>query len=189
MFTFTDGSKTRGDSRVCLCHDARSFSLSEHCSVFSAWLVAIHKALCFIEVSDETSYPILSDSFSSLLALTVFNHDSPLIQDILKCLTSLGRDGKSVQFYWIPSHLDISGNELTNTAARRTASASCARCLPLPARDLCPAVKSFVMSQWRRIREGQRNSKLPPSNRGRPATVEKSMTRSLSVGCALITLT
>ena len=161
-FTFTDGSKTEEGVGCAFVsgNDTRSFSLPEHSSVFSAELVAIHKALSFIEVSDETSHLILSDSLSSLLALRLFNHDSPLIQDILKCLTSLGRDGKSVQFCWIPSHVGISGNEFADAAARRAAAAPCTRRLPLPARDFYPAAKSFAMSQWQRIWEDQRNNKL-----------------------------
>ena len=161
-FTFTDGSKTNEGVGCAFVsgHDTRSFSLPEHSSVFSAELVAIHKALCFIEVSDETSHLILSDSLSSLLALRAFNHDSPLIQDILKCLTSLERDGKSVQFCWIPSHVGISGNELADAAERRAAAAPCTRRLPLPARDFYPAVKSFAMFQWQQIWEGQCNNKL-----------------------------
>ena len=33
--------------------DVRSFSLPQHCPVFSSELLAISKVLCFIEVGDE----------------------------------------------------------------------------------------------------------------------------------------
>ena len=65
--TFTDGSKTEegvGCAFVC-GRDTRSFSLPEHSSVSSAELVAIDKALRFIEVSDDTEHVILTDSLSS----------------------------------------------------------------------------------------------------------------------------
>ena len=160
--TFTDGSKTEdGVGCAFICgQDTRSFTLPQHSSVFTSELVAISKALCFIEVSDEVMHLILSDSLSSLLALRAFTPDNPLIQDILKRLTSLGRAGKYVKFCWIPSHVGIHGNELADAAARRAASAPCTRRFPLPARDLNPAISSFVQSQWQREWGVQANNKL-----------------------------
>ena len=60
----------------------------------------------------------------------------------------------------MPSHVGISGNELADSAARRVASAPYTRHLPLPARDLYPAVKSFALSQWQRTWNAQSNNKL-----------------------------
>ena len=160
--TFTDGSKTEEGVGCAFLsgRDTRSFSLPEHASVFSSELIAINKALCFIEVSEEALHLILSDSLSSLLALRAFNHVNPLIQDILRRLTSLERDGKSIRFCWIPSHVGVSGNEHADAAARRAAAAPCTRRLPLPARDFYPAVKSFTLSQWQLMWEAQSNNKL-----------------------------
>ena len=147
---YTDGSKTREGVGCAFVagRDTRSFSLPASASVFSAELVAIDKALSFIEVSNEALYLILTDSLSSLLALRSFNPGDPLVLDILTRVTSLDRAGKSVQFCWIPSHVGITGNELADAAARRAACAPCTRRLPLPARDYCPAVKVFVQSKW-----------------------------------------
>ena len=94
------------------------------------------------------------------MALRAFTSDNPIIQDILKCLTFLERAGKHVKFCWIPSHVGIRGNELADAAARRAASASCTRRFPLPARDLNPAIGSFVQSQWQRAWDEQPNNKL-----------------------------
>ena len=147
---FTDGSKTT-DGVGCAFvtgRDTRSFSLPANASVYSAELIAIEKALCFIEVCDDIFYLLLTDSLSSLLALRSFNPSDPLVQDVLARLTSLDLAGKSVQLCWIPSHVGIAGNELADGAARRAASAACTRRLPLPARDFIPAVGSFVQSEW-----------------------------------------
>ena len=154
---FTDGSKTREGVGCAFVagRDTRSFSLPATASVFSAELVAIDKALCFIEVSDEALHLILSDSLSSLLALRSFNPSDPLVQDILTRLTSLDRAGKYIQFCWIPSHVGITGNELADAAAKRAACAPCTRRLPLPARDYYPAVKVFAQSQWQEEWESQ----------------------------------
>ena len=151
--TFTDGSKTE-EGVGCgflIGRDTRCFSLSEHASVLSSELVAINKALCFIQVSEEALLVILSDSLSSLLALRAFNHVNRLIHDILRRLTSLERHGKSIRICWIPSRVGVSGNEQADAPARRAAAAACTRRLPLPARDFYPAVKSFTLSQWQLI--------------------------------------
>ena len=160
--TFTDGSKTEEGVGCAFVSgsDTRSFSLPEHCSVFSSELIAIFKALCFIEVCDEESHLILSDSLSSLLAIREFYPDNPLIQDILKCLTALELSGKSIKFCWIPSHVGIPGNEMADAAARRAASAPCTRRFPLPARDFYPAVRSFALSRWQRMWDTQCSNKL-----------------------------
>ena len=102
---FTDGSKTvSGVGCAFVCGlDTRSFSLPAHSSVFTSELVAIHKALCFAEVSSDESYLILSDSLSSLLALKSFYPRCPLLQDILVRITSLNEAGKSLRFCWVPS--------------------------------------------------------------------------------------
>ena len=154
---YTDGSKTSEGVGCAFVsgRDTRSFSLPASASVFSAELLAIDKALCFIEVGDEALHLILTDSLSSLLALGRFNPIDPLVQDILTRLASLDRAGKSVQFCWIPSHVGIRGNELADAAARRAASAPCTRRLPLPARDFCPAVNVFVQSRWQEEWEAQ----------------------------------
>ena len=146
---YTDGSKTSEGVGCAFVtdRDTRSFSLPANASVFSAELIAIDKALCFIEVCDEALHLILTDSMSSLLALRSFNPSDSLVQDILTRLTSLDRAGKSILFCWIPSHVGITGNELADAAARRAASAPCTRRLPLPARDFCPAVNQFVHFQ------------------------------------------
>ena len=159
---FTDGWKTSEGVGCAFVagHDTRSFSLPSSTSVFSSELVAIDKALCFIEVSDEALHLILTDSLSSLLALRSFNPSDPLVQDILSRLTSLDRAGKSVQFCWIPSHVGITGNELADAAARRAASAHCTRRMSLPARDFYPAVRASVYSLWQQTWDAQRSNKL-----------------------------
>ena len=177
--TFTDGSKTRegvGSAFVC-GQDTRSFSVPEHSSVFSSELVAIIKALCFIEVSNEALHLILTDSLSSLLALRSFYPMHPLIQDILTRLTSLNQTGKSVQFCWIPSHVGIAGNELADAAARRAASAPCTRRFPLPARDFYPAADAYVRSQWQCMWDTQTRNKLrelKPTLKPWPSSSRKS---------------
>ena len=147
---FTDGSKTEGGVGCSFVNGpvTRSFTLPSHATVFTSELVAIHKALCFIEVSDDYLNVIFTDSLSSLLALSDFNTSHPIIQNILTLLTSLHRAEKSVEFCWIPSHVGISGNEQADEAAKRAARSQCTRSLPLPANDFLSVCSSYIRKKW-----------------------------------------
>ena len=82
--------------------------------MYKSELVALHKALCFIEVCESARHVVFSDSLSSLLALRAFNSSHPILKDILLLLTSLEDAGKSIIFCWIPGHVGVSGNELAD---------------------------------------------------------------------------
>ena len=123
-------------------------------------MIAIDKALRSVEVATEDLHLILTDSLSSLLALRRFYPSHPTLQDILARLSAIDQTGKSVQFCWIPSHVGITGNERADAAARRAASVPCTRRLPIPARDLYPAIRSYVLSQWQRSWDTLAGNKL-----------------------------
>ena len=116
---YTDGSKcdTGVGCAFVVGATTRSFSLPPYATVYSSELIAIYKALCFIEVGDDSRCVIFSDSLSSLLALSGFNPSHPLLQDILLLLTRLNHAGKSVAFCWIPAHVGLEGNERADKAA------------------------------------------------------------------------
>ena len=78
---FTDGSKSdQGAGFAFLCGDTvRSLTLPRHTLVFTLELVAIQKLICFIEVDNESSYLIMSDSLSSLMALRSYNPDNLIV--------------------------------------------------------------------------------------------------------------
>ena len=138
----------------------RSFSLPGHVTVFTAELVAIHKALCFIDVSDCLNNVNFTDSLSSLWALNDFNTYHPILQDILFLLTSFDRTGKTVEFCWIPSHVGVAGNERADEAAKRAAGAQCTRFLPLPARDSFSICSTYASQKWQGEWENSGQSKL-----------------------------
>ena len=159
---YTDGSKTEGGVGCAFVSNltVRSFSLPGHATVFTAELVAIHKALCFIDVSDCLNSVIFTDSLSSLWALNDFNTCHPILQDILFLLTSFGRTGKTVEFCWIPSHVGVAGNERADEAAKRAAGAQCTRFLPLPARDSFSVCSTYARQKWQGEWEDSGQSKL-----------------------------
>ena len=148
--TYTDGSKTDAGVGCAFVMGltTRSFTLPSHATVYTSELIAIHKALSFIEVCEGLRYVIFSDSLSSLLALMAFNPSHPLLQDVLGLLTSLDRAGKSIVLCWIPGHVGLAGNEQADQAAKRATRAACTRSLPLPATDLFPVFKEYVLGKW-----------------------------------------
>ena len=107
-----------------------------------------------------TSNVILTDSLCSILALSDLTTLHPVLQNILVPLTLLDREGKSVLFCWIPSHVGVMGNDKVDEAAKRACKAICTRSFPLLARDLYPAFSGFIRGKWQRERQANVSSKL-----------------------------
>ena len=159
---YTDGSKTEDGVGCAFVSGVvtRSFTLHSRATVFTSELVAIEKALCFMEVSSDVSFVIFTDSLSSLLALSDFNTSHPVVQSILTILTSLDRAGKAVVFCWMPSHIGVAGNDRADEAAKRAARSRCTRFLPLPASDFFPACLSHLRNKWQEEWDTAGSSKL-----------------------------
>jgi len=86
----------------------------------------------------------------SLQALNGFKLELDLIQKILKDYSHLTAIGKTVMLCWIPSHVNIPGNEKADCAAKS------ALFLPItnmrfPAYDLAPRVSKFCLKEWQDI--------------------------------------
>jgi len=96
---------------------------------------------------------------SSPEALSGFKIELNLVLKIIKDYTSLVKAGKVIEFCWIPSHVNIPGNERAATAAKA------ALCLPvismkLPASEFKPCVSRFCLEKWQDIWNGDVNNKL-----------------------------
>ena len=83
-----------------------------------------------IRRSKDTKFIGFSDSMSSLEALNGFKIELDLVLKIIKDYTSLIKVGKVVEFCWIPSQVNIAGNERADTAAKA------ALCLPVTSMKL-----------------------------------------------------
>jgi len=60
---------------------------------------------------------------SSLEAISGFKLEIDIVQNIIKDYTHLANSGKTIIFCWIPSHVNIRGNERADTAAKSALSA------------------------------------------------------------------
>jgi len=72
---------------------------------------------------------------SSLLSICGFNLDSDLVQKFLKDYIILAENGKNIILCWIPSHVEILGNEKADAAAKSALSLPVTR-MKLPTTDI-----------------------------------------------------
>ena len=122
-------------------------------SIFSAELYAISVALAVICRSKENNFIIFSDSISSLQALSGFKLEIHFVQNIIKDYTHLTNSGKTIILCWIPSHVNILGNERadsTDTAAKSALSLPITN-MNLPAGELFPQLSMFCLNEWQEI--------------------------------------
>jgi ribonuclease HI len=91
-------------------------------SVFSAEISTIRIALEHIQICPRGRYLILTDSFSSLMAMrsrriTCQTHS--WVNDSKQIYYDLQQLNYDVKLMWIPSHVGISGNEVADGLARQ----------------------------------------------------------------------
>jgi len=96
---------------------------------------------------------------SSLQALNGFKLELDLIQKILKDFSNLTTIGKTVMLCWIPSHVNILGNENADLAAKSTLSLLITN-MRFPAYDLAPHVSKFCSKEWHDIWDDCQGNKL-----------------------------
>ena len=128
----------------------RSTRLPNNASIFRAELYAITLAMHFVRRSRNSNFVIFSDSMSSLEAPNGFKFELDLVQKIIKDYTYLINNGKSIIFCWIPSHVNITGNEKADTTAKSALSFPITK-MKLPAYDLIPRVSKFCLEEWQDI--------------------------------------
>ncbi|XP_046542833.1 uncharacterized protein LOC124253160 [Haliotis rubra] len=127
---YTDGSKDPVRNRTAYgiqiytasTNQTISVRLPDGQSVYTAELEAIHHALRYSENLREKRVVILSDSLSALQSLATKHSSSrpDTIRDILVLIQKLRRENeKEITLCWIPSHMDIPGNERADKLAKQ----------------------------------------------------------------------
>ena len=123
MSIYTDGSKQ--DEKVACSVISPDFTdsirLPNNSSIFTAEAKAIDIALYHIRDQPEKQFIIYSDSLSVLKSLEDLHHRNPLIQQSLKKYYNISVS-KEIVFCWLPSHVNIRGNELADLEAKSALS-------------------------------------------------------------------
>lgn len=123
---YTDGSKCPDSGKVAAAVVIPSLQceyverLTDKASIYTAELIAIKKAMCWIVDNNSSKNVILSDSLSSLVSLQSRNSKSrpDLINDIVKLYNEGWNRNLQVTIAWCPAHIGITGNELADRAAK-----------------------------------------------------------------------
>ena len=195
---YTDGSKT-GDAVGCAAISRETTiraKLLPQTSVYSSELYAIQLALRIIRRSPNSIFTIFTDSKSALLALRSGDCCHPIISKILFDITELILSSKSICICWVPGHVDITGNEKADRAARQAAGSNMRPFnRGVPSRDFYPIIKGSLMALWQRHWEELDGNKLRdikptvrpwPSSCNRSRRMEVALCR-LRIGHTLLT--
>ena len=159
---YTDGSKHNSDVACAVVSDygTRSFKLPDSCSIFTAEIEAIYRALAYVKLSRLTNFIIYSDSLSVLQALDNQVSRNPLVHEVLSLYHEILNTGKCTIFCWIPSHRGIPGNELADSAAKQALQKNIIEDIEIPSTDLFTKISPYVSSNWQERWDNQGENKL-----------------------------
>ena len=154
QFIYTDGSKLNenvGCAAVASFGEAIRLKLPENGSIFSAELAAIDLALELIEENNliRKHFTICSDSQSSLQALESDNLSNPLVISIRERMNILISEyGITINFMWVPGHVQIKGNEMADRLAKGSHDLEGKSNDKLTYTDFKSLVKPFIREKW-----------------------------------------
>ena len=157
---YTDGSKQ--DEKVACSVISPNFTdsirLPDNSSIFTAEAKAIDIALYHIRDQPEKQFIIYSDSLSVLKSLKDLHHRNPLIQQILKKYYYLSAS-KEIVFCWLPSHVNIRGNELADSEAKSALSLVITN-FKIPQSDFKSNICQYINNKCQSVWETQTYNKL-----------------------------
>ena len=145
---YTDGSKT--SDGVSYSVASRSFSIAHRigseCSIFTAELSAILEAVTHAAATSHSSVTIITDSRSSIQAISKPFTTNPIINKIHAKLHS---SEKSFFLCWVPSHVGVPGNEEADRLARAATTDPHIQPSPLTRDDIKSKVRGTARGMWR----------------------------------------
>ena len=165
---YTDGSKK--DQRVGFSaifqNESQSGSLVGQASIFTAELYAVKTAINKILADDggTKKFTIFSDSQSALLSLKPGAALSPIAEDIKTAINQASRKSIEIDFCWVPGHMNISGNEKADAAAKEAAAriTTLTPTRAIPHTDMKRTIKCAIIKGWQEkwLSFNQEGSKL-----------------------------
>lgn len=162
---FTDGSKDPVSGRagfgVHILNHEQSYStrVSDRLSVFSTELLAIWRAMVWIQENKPNMCYIYSDSSAALQALRGTHSKGArpdLVLEILSYLCHIEAAGSRVIFVWIPGHCGILGNESADAAAKQSLLKNVVDIkIPLGKLECISIFKNLTDQMWQRDWENE----------------------------------
>jgi ribonuclease HI len=155
LLIFTDGSVSTSSAGFSFYIPTLNISFSSKInslpSSFTTECYAIINALEFIFSFEFNNFLIISDSQSCLLAIASesFNSSLSLLIFIIKSLVyHLSLVNKIVNFFWIPSHVGIDGNERRDHLAFSIKYTNHISSCKIPASDFLPIHRQILRKAW-----------------------------------------
>jgi kelch-like protein 2/3 len=115
-------------------------------------------AVKIVRDSNTQKYVICSDSKSAMQALLNKRVEIPFIKDIIMTLTTMC-ESKEIIFCWIPSHVDIKGNETADFYAKKALNQEVTE-YSIPYTDFKKQIKDFISYSWQVQWNSCENNKL-----------------------------
>ncbi|KAI5742970.1 hypothetical protein M8J77_013193 [Diaphorina citri] len=165
---FTDGSKTANNTSCAYIIDKTlisSFVLNNVNSVYTSELIAVLLCLKHLKFLPKEKFVVISDSKSTLLALSNPSNTNPIVSLIHSCWTDLLCYGKQVAFLWCPSHTGIQGNEAVDRAARNPSASlpPLKLCSPEDFKPfICKLIKDLWQNSWSNIPNSNKLKSIKP---------------------------
>lgn len=116
-FVYTDGSQMNESTGYAITSETEVLKmglLPTYSTVFSSELIAIHEAILLLKTR-RGKFMICSDSLSSLNAIKNVNNNTYHVVEIRNLLI---RFFPKFTLLWVPSHINITGNELADKSAK-----------------------------------------------------------------------
>jgi len=149
---YTDGSMSGAQvGLAAICGTTtKTVRLHNGVGIFRAELYAITMALNIIYGKKENNFIIFTDSMSSLQAVKSFRLELDIVYQIIRDYSHLTESGKRMVVCWIPGHVNIPGNEKSDSAAKSPLTLPITK-MKIPATEYIPRVSQFCLKEWQDI--------------------------------------
>lgn len=175
---YTDGSKMAGGVGYAVFDNTNEITsngkINDNFNIMSAELVAILVAIKTAFNNNDKFIVIFTDSQSSCLSLVNENivQENHLLQQIHTLIKS--KEEKHVIIQWIPSHIDLLGNEEADAAAKQAINTDVTQFIKLTNDDLRNLAKKLFELEWQKqyeeisVTKGNFHFKVAPKISNKP---------------------
>ena len=152
LHIFTDGSKNECGVGAAFwipsTNLSSSFSLPPFSSIFHAEQTAIYQALLFTHQNFTSGhFLVISDSMSALLSISTLTSHSKNSLALLIISLLISSPHIKFDFLWVPSHSDITNNEIVDKIAK-SAQFSLSSFKLLPSTELLSTIRKSTSDDW-----------------------------------------
>ena len=152
LLIYTDGSKTKDGTAFSIVGyeqnrllAAEVRKLRDCTSIFSAELYAILLAVRKSQRAHHQDITIVSDSKSSIQAISQLFSKNPLVTLIQE---QIQKTNKRYHLCWVPSHVGVSGNERADRAANDATKCNSHLEVSIPKGDIHAQIKKISKAEW-----------------------------------------